>query len=142
MVHVKRKRIVPYTPKQMYDLVNDVPNYKHFVPYCSDSDIVRATETTMEAYLTFSLGLIKQSFTTFNQLTPEKRIDLSLKSGPFKSLKGFWAFDTVGENTEVYMDIQFEIILSAAGLVIKPILNATIEKLVDVFVTRAQDVYG
>ena len=142
MIHVKRKSVVSYTPKQMYDLVNDVDNYKVFIPYCSDSKVLSQSENSMVAYLTFSLGPMQQTFTTENTLTPNSRIDLKLQSGPFKSLSGYWSFKPVGQGTAIEMDIKFDIIASAAGWVIKPILHSTIDKLVDTFTKRAQVVYG
>ena len=142
MIHVKRKSIVSYTPKQMYDLVNDVDSYKVFVPYCSDSSVISKSEYEMVASLTFSLGPMRQKFTTKNALIPESRIELNLQSGPFKSLKGYWLFESVGQGTSIEMDIEFDIIASAAGWVIKPILHSTIDKLVDTFTKRAQVIYG
>ena len=142
MIHVKRKSVVSYTPKQMYDLVNDVDNYKVFIPYCSDSKVLSQSENVMVAYLTFSLGPMQQTFTTENTLIPNSRIDLKLQSGPFKSLSGYWAFKPVGQGTAIEMDIKFDIIASTAGWVIKPILHSTIDKLVDTFTQRARVVYG
>ena len=142
MIKVKRQSTVTYTPKQMYDLVNDVDKYKEFVPYCTDSSVISRQEDHMIASLTFSLGPLQQTFTTRNTLTPNRRVELSLVSGPFKSLKGYWAFIPLGDETSIEMDIEFEIVLSAAGWMIKPILHSTIDKLVDTFVNRANVIYG
>ena len=142
MIHVKRQSVVSYTPKQMYDLVNDVDKYMEFVPYCSNSKVLSSNENNMVAFLTFSLGPMQQTFTTNNSLIPNSRIELQLQSGPFKSLKGYWSFKPAGNGAAIEMNIEFEIIASAAGWVIKPILHSTIEKLVDTFTKRAKVIYG
>lgn len=142
MIQVKRQSVVSYTPKQMYDLVNDVNQYKAFVPYCSESKVLSETANQMVAALTFSLGPVQQTFKTKNTLTPYSRIELNLMSGPFQSLGGYWSFKPVGSGTSIEMDIEFEISASATAWMIKPILHSTIEQLVDTFTKRAQVVYG
>ncbi|MDG2348012.1 MAG: type II toxin-antitoxin system RatA family toxin [Gammaproteobacteria bacterium] len=142
MIQVKRQSVVSYTPKQMYDLVNDVNQYKAFVPYCSESKVLSKTANQVVAALTFSLGPVRQTFKTQNTLTPCSRIELNLMSGPFQSLRGYWSFKPVGSGTLIEMDIEFEIAASATAWMIKPILHSTIEQLVDTFTKRAQIVYG
>jgi ribosome-associated toxin RatA of RatAB toxin-antitoxin module len=39
-----------------------------------------------------AIATFRQTFTTLNTLTPNARIDMQLKDGPFKQLNGAWIF--------------------------------------------------
>lgn len=40
MTTISRSALVMYTPKQMYDLVNNVAAYPLFLPWCNRVDII------------------------------------------------------------------------------------------------------
>ena len=40
------KRIMPYTAKQMYDLVADVETYPDFLPWCAATRIRKVTKNS------------------------------------------------------------------------------------------------
>jgi ribosome-associated toxin RatA of RatAB toxin-antitoxin module len=145
MSHIQRQKKVKFSVAQMYALVNDVDRYQSFVPYCSDSRVISSDEDEMTASLTFSFMGLKQTLTTHNQLKANEEIKLNLVSGPFKHLKGFWRFEPIeGEaaSSLIIMDVEFDMALGPMMMVIEPILQQTIENLVDIFLKRAQVIYG
>ena len=38
MASIKRSALVPYTPEQMFELVDNIQDYSRFLPWCSASD--------------------------------------------------------------------------------------------------------
>ncbi|WP_016599786.1 SRPBCC family protein, partial [Yersinia pestis] len=47
MPQISRSALVPFSVKQMYQLVNDVRSYPEFLPGCTGSRVLDATENEM-----------------------------------------------------------------------------------------------
>ena len=60
------KRIMPYTAKQMYDLVADVETYPDFLPWCAATRIRNVTKdnhkTIIEADLIIAFKVFRERF--------------------------------------------------------------------------------
>lgn len=109
MTQINTSACVPYTCKQMYDLVNDSATYPRYLPMCSDVSIKIKTEDRQVATITLSKGKIKMSFTTANVMEDSKKIDMNLVDGPFKYLKGTWLFKPTSQGgSEIIFDLDFE----------------------------------
>jgi ribosome-associated toxin RatA of RatAB toxin-antitoxin module len=142
MKSLTKKAHVPFSAKQMYDLVNDVAAYKTFMPYCKESLVLINAPDHMQASLTFGAYGIEKSFTTDNQLEPGEKITIRLVEGPFESLSGYWSFEPDGINQcDVTVSFSFEV-----TPLIRPIFEPLFEEIasswLSVFVARAHKVYG
>jgi ribosome-associated toxin RatA of RatAB toxin-antitoxin module len=127
----------------MYELVKDVDGYANFLPWCSGSRLVSATEDRICGEIEVSRAGIRQSFTTCNGLVRNEQITIGLEKGPFKSLDGGWNFTPLQEQAcKVELTLNFEfsgvLIDKAFGAVFNQIANS----LVDAFCKRAGEVYG
>jgi ribosome-associated toxin RatA of RatAB toxin-antitoxin module len=143
MMWVKRKTIVPYTPQQMYCLVNDIRSYPKFISWCTAVDILSESDDEICARLHVEKGPLKKSFTTKNLLQPGRMMEIKLVDGPFKYLHGFWSFSPYPENKcKVEFDLQFEFKTPMLSGLFNPIFNSLASGLVDCFVQRAKEVYG
>lgn len=143
MPTIKRNAIVPYTAKQMFELVNNIPDYPRFLPWCRASHIINQTDTEIEATLDIAWSGMHKSFTTRNHLHPDDHIDISLVTGPFKHLEGRWSFMGLGEHgCKVHLELEFEFAGHFFDKLFQPIFNHIANSLVDAFVKRAVDVYG
>ena len=144
MSHIKRSALVHYSPAEMYQLVNDVAAYASFLPWCRSSAVKSETETEMIASVEIAKGILNKTFTTFNQLHKDKRIDLQLLEGPFKKLSGHWQFEALKtENAcKVNLDLEFEFDNALMSIAAKPIFTHIASSLVDSFCKRAVEVYG
>ena len=144
MAHIKRSALVYYSPAEMYRLVNNVDDYKSFLPWCASSEIKTETDTEMIASVEIAKGILNKTFTTRNKLQKDYRIELELVDGPFKKLSGFWQFDTLkAENAcKVNLELEFEFDNAMMSLAAKPIFTKIANSLVDSFCKRAVDVYG
>jgi len=142
MPRISRHALMPYSAKQMYDIVNDVNRYAEFLPWCADSRILRQTDDMMEATVLMNKGKLNHSFTTRNQLTDGELIQLRLVSGPFKTLQGEWKFTALSEQgSKIELNLDFEFSSNIMGILIGPIFTQIANTLVDAFCQRAHQLY-
>ena len=97
MPKITRSAIVSHTPEQMFELVNDFARYPEFLPWCDAARVIDSSDRVIVGELSIQKGSIRKAFTTKNTLTPPERIDLSLVNGPFKSLSGYWRFESLAK---------------------------------------------
>ena len=145
--HSETKRL-PYTARQMYDLVADVGSYPEFLPWCAAARI-RSREPqgageVMLADLVISFKVFRERFGSRVTLDPEAMaIDTEYLDGPFHHMVSNWRFrDLDGGGCEVSFDVDFEfrnrILQSAVGLV----FYDAMQRIVRAFERRAADLYG
>ncbi|MGF1526483.1 MAG: type II toxin-antitoxin system RatA family toxin [Candidatus Competibacterales bacterium] len=143
MSSVHKKAIVPYTPAQMYKLVNDVEAYPQFLPWCSGARVISRTTQEVWATVDINKGGVKKSFTTRNRLEPHRRINLRLVDGPFDRLEGAWHFiPQQGDGCQVELAMEFEFSSSMLRLVVGPVFQHIASTMVDAFCRRAAALYG
>jgi ribosome-associated toxin RatA of RatAB toxin-antitoxin module len=139
---IKKNAVVPYTPSQMYALVDDIEAYPLFLPWCKNSTVIYRSEDEVSATLTLAKGGIEKSFSTINRLQKNKMIEVTLKEGPFKHLEGFWLFESIHDNCcKVTLDLEFELANNLFSLALGPIFQQIANTLVDAFCERAKDLY-
>lgn len=143
MARVEKTALVPFSASAMFDLVNDVPDYPAFLPWCRSARVLSDTDEERCGELEVARAGISQTFATCNRLHYPDRIDLQLKEGPFKRLEGSWQFQALSESAcKVSLVIDFEfsgrLIDKAFGAIFKNIADT----MVDAFCKRAAEVYG
>ena len=143
MTIINKFALVPYTPAQMYALVDDIEAYPEFLPWCKSTRVLSRTEDEVRATIELSKGGVEKAFTTCNRNQKNKMIQMRLVEGPFKQLEGFWRFDVLGDDgCKVSLDLEFEFASRMLGMVIGPVFSQIANSLVDSFQKRAVDVYG
>ncbi|SEP82645.1 Ribosome association toxin PasT (RatA) of the RatAB toxin-antitoxin module [Ectothiorhodospira magna] len=143
MPSISRHALVPYTPKEMFDLVNDVAAYPRFLPGCRGSAVLSANEDEVRASIELAKGAVRKSFTTCNRLQRNKMIEMRLVEGPFRHLEGFWRFDAMSDTaSRVSLDLEFEFSNRLMSMAFGPVFHQVANTLVDSFVKRAREVYG
>jgi ribosome-associated toxin RatA of RatAB toxin-antitoxin module len=141
MKHVVRSILVPHSAAKMYALVNDVPSYPKFLPWCGGGRITEQTDTQMQAAVDIAYMGVRQTFTTKNALLKDERIDMALVSGPFSKLTGQWRFTPLGDagcKVEFDLSYAFEGII---GAVVAPVFDRIAASFVDAFVRRADELH-
>jgi len=127
----------------MYALVNDVPSYPEFLPWCPESGMELHSDTESCASITIRKGPLNHRFTTRNQLQPGREIRMQLADGPFRHLEGFWRFeDVAGGRCRIELEIDFEFANPLIDLALGPVFHGIVGTLVDSFRKRARVVYG
>lgn len=143
MRKVERSALVPYTPAQMFALVEDIERYPQFVPWVASARLVERTATEVIGQLEMERSGFREKFTTRNLLEPPYRMGLKLVDGPFKVLEGRWSFDPLGDRgTKIGLAIQFEFSNPMLSLMLSKTFEKSCAQLVDAFVARAKQVYG
>jgi ribosome-associated toxin RatA of RatAB toxin-antitoxin module len=143
MTVIKRNALVAFTPRQMFELVNNVEDYPRFLPWCKESHIISQGHQEIEATLDIAWSGMHKSFTTRNHLYPYERIEITLVTGPFKHLEGRWGFIPLGDQgCKINLELQFELAGQLLDVMFQPIFNHIANSLVEVFCKRAVEVYG
>jgi len=131
--------VTPYSQAQMFALVNDIGKYKEFVPNCADS-YVEETPKGVFGTIVLAAGIKKESFTTRNTLIGHEKIEMTLASGAFNALEGYWSFESYGDGCKVSIYLDYEL-----PFLYRPLdgyFRSTITGLVNAFQNRAKAIYG
>lgn len=140
---IKRSSFLPYSARQMFELVDAIDDYPRFLPWCSKSHVIRREADEVEASLELSWSGMHKSFTTKNKLTPYERIDITLVQGPFRHLEGIWSFVPMGEDgCKVELELDFELTGHFLDKFFQPVFHHMANSLVELFTKRAMEVYG
>lgn len=143
MTTINKSALVPYSAEQMYVLVDDIPSYVNFLPWCHGASEINRTDNEVEARLDIAHSGINKSFTTRNRLEQNRQIEMQLVDGPFKYLNGVWSFEKLGESgSRVSLDLEFEFSNKILKMTFGPFFSKITSSLVDAFIQRAQKVYG
>lgn len=144
MQKINKNALVPYTPEQMFGLVDDINAYKEFLPWCSDSVELERGIAEVKATVELSKGSVKRSFTTHNMLKEHDSIEMMLVDGPFKKLHGFWYFKDLqgGNSCKIELDLSYEFSNRLVSLAIGPVFTTVANNLVDAFIKRAKILHG
>lgn len=140
---LKRNALVPYSARQMFELVNAIEEYPRFLPWCHNSQIISRTDKEIIASLEVNWKGIHKSFTTRNVLTPCDKIEISLVNGPMQRLDGVWSFNSLDEYAcKIILDLEFEFTGHFVDRLFQPIFQHIANTLVDAFCKRAIELYG
>ncbi|KJZ20120.1 type II toxin-antitoxin system RatA family toxin [Loktanella sp. S4079] len=140
-------KILPYSAKQMYDLVADVGNYPKFLPWTAAARVRsvddQGEKQVMLADLVISFKVFRETFGSRVTLWQEaQKIDTEYLDGPFRHLESQWNFKDVEGGCEVsfYVDFEFKnrLLQGAAGV----FFNEAMQRVVRAFERRAAELYG
>ena len=143
------KRKLPYTARQMYDLVADVGRYPEFLPWTSAARIRSRTPRSdgaevMEADLVISFKVFRERFGSRVVLWAEAmRIETEYLDGPFQHMKSDWRFHDLPEGgCEVAFHVDFEFKNAILRRVIGVVFDEAMRRVVRAFEARAAQLYG
>ena len=144
MSHIKRSALVHYSPAEMYALVNDVASYPEFLPWCRSSAVLSESANEMTARVEIARGALNKTFTTRNTLHRNKKIQIALVDGPFKTLHGAWTFKPLKRDgaCKIELDLEYKFDSGLMSIAARPVFNQIANTLVDAFSKRAVQVYG
>ena len=141
------ERHLPYTPRQMFDLVADVARYPEFLPWCAAARIRSRTPgaeaEVMEADLVVSFKVFRERFGSRVALANAgDRIDTEYLDGPFRYLKSHWVFEEAPGGCQVRFFVDFEFRNRMLQGVIGVVFHEAMQRIVRAFEARAQELYG
>lgn len=144
------RRRVPFTPRQMFDLVADVEKYPQFLPMCEaltvkardregDNDIV-------VAQMTVGYMAIRETFASRVVLDPAKLLVLAAvvpgESGPFSQLENRWAFTPAPGGCDVDFTINYALKSLTLQMLVGGLFDRAFHRYAEAFEARAHAVYG
>jgi ribosome-associated toxin RatA of RatAB toxin-antitoxin module len=143
MAEVIKTVLVPYSAQQMFGLVADVEAYPTFLPWCGGARVSAQADGSVLAEVDIAFKGLKQSFCTRNLNTPGERIDMSLHSGPFRSLAGHWRFQALNDQAcKVAFELDYHFSSRILEKLVGPVFAHITGSFVDAFVQRAERLYG
>ncbi len=140
---VERSAIVPYTPRQMFALVEDVASYPQFLPWCVAASVEQTGANERVASLRIARGVLRTGFTTRNVSRQDSEIMMHLVDGPFRALTGRWQFEAIGaRGARVGFRIEFAFNNALTAAALNAVFESLCGTIVDAFVQRAQKIYA
>ena len=136
------KRILPYTPEQLFDLVADVGHYQDFLPWVAATRIREDSETGMVADLIVGFGALKETFTSRVKKDRPRQIDIDYIEGPLKYLHNHWKFRAVPGGTEVDFCVDFAFRNRIFEALAGQMFDRALRRMIGAFETRAAALYG
>ena len=136
------KRIVPYTPEQMFDLVADVGRYPEFLPWCLAARVRSREANALTADLVIGFKMVRESFTSRVVLNRPFDIDVSYIEGPMRHLSNQWHFDPHPDGVEIDFVVDFEFRTKVLQKLIGSLFGEAFRRMVGAFEARAAALYG
>ena len=136
--------ILPYSARQLYEIVIDVEAYPDFLPWCISSRIVKKTDdNNFDAELTVGYKSIDEKYISRILAEYEKKIISKAISGPFKFLDSSWYFENI-EKTKCKVDFSIEYQFKSFFLdkVMGSLFKKATIKMLDAFEQRAKSLHN
>ena len=145
------KRLLPFTPDEMFDLIMGVEHYPEFLPWCVATRINSKSDNQASGEMSADMAIGFKSFreTYTSKITFEKpsvenpgHIHVVDSNGPFKRLETDWIFTQADVGSEVEFNIDFEFRSKMMETLIGKVFNDATKRMVDAFVARGEKLYG
>lgn len=144
--HAERK-VVPFAPRQIFDLVADVARYPEFLPWCTAARVRKQEGPNAEiSELAIGFGPLHERFVsrvTRNTDDPDNlRIETTGIEGPFKQLVSYWQFKPHPRGAEIVFSLEFEFRSRLLQHTMRMLFAEAVKRMVAAFEARAAKLYG
>lgn len=144
--HAERK-VVPFAPRQIFDLVADVPRYPEFLPWCTAARVRKQEGPNVEVdELVIGFGPLHERFVSRVTKTTDDPDNLTIETtgieGPFKVLASHWQFKPRAGGTEIVFALEFEFRSRILQHTMRMLFAEAVRRMVAAFETRAFKLYG
>jgi len=137
------KKLLPYTPAQLFDLVADIERYPEFLPWCVGARIRERKGNEILGDLLIGYKMVRERFTSRVVLDRPGHIDVSYSEGPFKYLSNHWYFVAQPDGTcliDFYVDFEFR--SKMLQKIMAMFFTEAVKRMVSAFEARAHALYG
>lgn len=150
MPSFRTTRRVPFTSRQMFDLVADVERYPEFLPLCEGLKVLgRGREGDVDvltADMTAGYKAIRETFRSRVRLDVT-RLEVAATGvpgamGPFSRLDNRWRFRDLPGGCEVDFFIAYELRSAMLQMLVGALFDRAFRRYAEAFETRAREVYG
>lgn len=136
------KRVLPYTPEQLFDLVADVGRYQEFLPWVAAVRIRLDSETETLADLVVGFKALKETFTSRVHKTRPTEIEIDYIEGPLKHLHNSWTFRAAPGGTEIDFCVDFAFRSRLFEALAGQMFDRALRRMIGAFEARAAALYG
>ena len=145
MISFKTTREIPFTTKQIFDLIMDIEKYPEFLPWIHGARILNKNDNEIVAELDIYFKGYKTSYIS-NVISGNDNdiysISIQSINGPFKRLENLYTLYPLENNLcqinfDNIIEFRFKIIEDLIGLK----LSSHVEKIISAFEIRAKHVY-
>ena len=143
MIEINRSALLPYSARQLFDLVSEISAYPDYIPGCTGAKLLGQWERGVEAELTVSALGVKQSFATRNTVIDGQEIRMELLNGPLQHLVGRWLFKSLSDSAcKIELNLVFETTGSLKKIAAKQLVERTSTTVVDALIQKAHELFG
>jgi coenzyme Q-binding protein COQ10 len=144
--HAERK-VVAFAPRQLFDLVADVPRYPEFLPWCMAARVRRREAPNVEIdELAIGFGLFHEKFVSRVVLTSDDPDGLRIETigieGPFRTLSSRWKFQPHPGGTLIDFSLEFEFRSRLLQHTVRMLFAEAVKRMVAAFEARAAQLYA
>lgn len=142
-------RVLPYSPKQLYDLVADIGKYPDFLPWCRGARVGERLGDVLTADLIVGNRFFRETFTsrvTFFEDSDPKRIDVEYIKGPMRHMENHWVFAKASEDEGAGTRLEFHVAFEFSSLILEKMMGTFFDeasrRMISAFETRAVQLHG
>jgi len=136
------RRLLPYPPEAMFDLVADIERYPEFLPWCCGAKIRGKQGNQIVADLTAGTRGFKKTFTSIVDMERPRRISVSYGGGLLETLSNEWEFVPREGGCEVTFFIEFSFRSPLYARMAGTVFDKAFRVMVAAFEQRAEQLYG
>ncbi len=138
MTRVEKTVLVLHSAQDMWALVNDIPSYPQFLPWCSATEVHESDGLNTVATIHINFHGLRQHFTTRNHSVPGESMVMELLDGPFRHLRGEFRFIALKpEACKITFSLEWTFANRLLEKVVGPVFHTIANSMVDAFVARA-----
>lgn len=137
-------RNLTFSAPQMFGLVLDVAKYPEFLPWCVATRVKSkdgGENGQMVADMAVGFKMLQERYTSRITFETPHHIHITDIGGPFKRLETDWRFIANADGCEVDFQINFEFRSVLLEKVMGKVFTEAAHKMMQAFVTRAEQVY-
>lgn len=142
----QEKRIMGYSPEQLFAVVAAVDMYQDFLPWCQRSDIIqRHSDSAFDAELEIGFKFLVESYVSHVQMVKPKMIKTtSSQSSLFDHLINIWEFNPgpVPGTCDLHFFVDFKFQSPLYSQMASMFFKEVVSRLVGSFNDRCRLIYG
>ncbi|PWA35217.1 coenzyme Q-binding protein [Artemisia annua] len=142
----EEKRIMGYSPEQLFAVVAAVDMYQDFLPWCQRSDIIRRhSDSSFDAELEIGFKFLVESYVSHVQLVKPKMVKTtSSQSSLFDHLINVWEFNPgpVPGTCDLHFFVDFKFQSPLYSQMASMFFKEVVSRLVTSFNDRCRLIYG
>jgi ribosome-associated toxin RatA of RatAB toxin-antitoxin module len=139
------RRLLPFAPRELYNVVADIDSYCEFVPWCTESKVVgRIGQDYLVAELGVGFQILSEKYTSLVTLGPYRSVKADVpNSSLFNYLINDWTFEPGPDKftTEITFNVEFQFRNPLYQRVTDLFFTEVVKNMVNAFEKRALTKY-